>query len=76
MSGCGRDPSGEWQCGLPGAGDGDQEGAERVLRVPAQALAQDLPWVHHQKHTLGADSLHRLGQAPLQVTVSRPSAQP
>ena len=42
-------------------------GFDRMLRVPAKAYTEVIPRVHYQKHALRADTLHSVGEAPVQV---------
>lgn len=56
---------GRWTCLFSAA---SYPGNDRVLRVPAKTSTEDLPRMHHKKHTIWAHSLHRLGQISLQVS--------
>jgi len=45
-------------------------GRDGVLRMSTKASAEVLPGMYNTQHSLGADSLHCLGQASLQVSSS------
>ena len=67
VSGGGRASSGEWHGGVPGSGDGHQEGDVRVLRVSPSRCAEDIPGLHYSQHALRTHPLHRVGEALVQV---------
>lgn len=47
---------------------GDSEGLNWMLWMPAKTNTENLPRLHHKKHSIRANSLHCVGKTSLQVS--------